>query len=177
MGLQTDLIPWEAADVVGLAFTDDDSQAVVATYPTQEDTANRFYVPFDDTDEEGILFGGIMPQGYDLNQDLKLEIEGWMASATSGKIDLQAAVEAITEGDEIFMPSEASFDTTNSADETVPATATWPMTITITLTNKDSVAAGDMIRIRLHRDADDGTNDTATGDFNLNKMRLFQEAS
>ncbi|MCL4822575.1 MAG: hypothetical protein KJZ57_00025 [Anaerolineales bacterium] len=47
---------------------------------------------------------------------------------------------------------------------TAPGTAGYIDQFTATLTNKDSVAAGDYVRIRLMRDADDGTNDTASGD-------------
>jgi hypothetical protein len=39
--------------------------------------------------------------------------------------------------------------------------------VSVTLTNADSIAAGDLVRISISRDADDGTNDTATGDLYL----------
>ena len=176
MGLETDLILWEATDVEGVAFANDAANAVVATFPTKEGTYKRGYVPLDDTDEEGILFGAIMPEGFDANQDLKLEVKGWMVSAVAGSVDLHAALEAISETDEIQLASADSFDTENAGNAAVRATAEWPMTITITLANKDNVQPGDRIRIRLFRNTP-GDDDTAVGDFNLNKMRLFQETT
>lgn len=172
--METDLYIWQPPEAAGLAFTDDDSQAVVATYPTQEDTANRFYIPFDKDDEEGIVIEGIMPEGYDANQDLKLDIYFW-AAATSGSVDFQAAVEAITPGDTLDLDAGSSFDSANSGVATVPATAGYPGVVTVTMTKKDSIAAGDYFRIRIHRDADDGTNDTAEGDGNVFGLRLYQE--
>jgi len=174
---ETDLIAWGAQHVSGYAFTDDDSQSVVATYPTRENTASRFYVPFDDTDEEGILFEGIMPQGYDSGQDLKLDVYYIMASATSGKVDFQASVEAITDADTTDLDAGTSFDSANAGNATVPGTAGHMDVITITLSNKDSVAAGDYFRVRVHRDSDDGTNDTAAGDAHIIYLRLYQETT
>ena len=88
----------------------------------------------------------------------------FMASATTGKIDFEAAVEAITAGDSLDMDATTSFDTANTITApTVPGTAGYPGEFTCTLTNKDSVAAGDYVRLSLKRDATDATNDTATG--------------
>lgn len=89
----------------------------------------------------------------------------FMASATSGKVDFEVAIEAITAGDSLDMDTSNSFDTANTITApTVPGTAGYPGEFTCTLTNKDSVAAGDYVRLSLKRDATDGTNDTATGD-------------
>lgn len=86
------------------------------------------------------------------------------ASATSGKFDWDVYVEAITAADAVDMDAAESWDAANSGDQTVPGTAGYLGVVTITLTNKDSAAVGDYCRLRLERDADDGTNDTATGD-------------
>jgi len=88
----------------------------------------------------------------------------FMASATSGKVDFEVAVEAVTAGDALDLDTTTSFDTANTITApTVPGTAGYLGEFTCTLTNKDSVAAGDAARISLKRDATDGTNDTATG--------------
>lgn len=176
MGQKTDLAPFLATCADGAAFTDDGTNAVVKTYPTREDNTGRFYVPFDDTDEEGIVVEGKMPQGYDPNQDLKLEIEGWAADdAVTGGVDMHAALEAITVGsDTIDMEADESFDTENSGVGSVPATAGDPFKITITLTDKDDVQAGDMFRLRVHRKTTSGS-DTLSTDFNLHEMLLYQE--
>lgn len=88
-----------------------------------------------------------------------------MASAVSGKVDFTGAIEAVTDGDAVDLDAGDSFDTANAITApTVPGTAGYLDTFTITLTNKDSIAAGDLCRFQLVRDATDGTNDTATGD-------------
>ena len=175
MGLKTDLVPFLATDADGAAFTDDGSNAVAATFPTKESNTGRCYVPFDDTDEEGIVFEGKMPQGYDSNQDLKLDIEGWAADdAVTGGVDLHAAMEAITIGDTIDMEADESFDAENSGVGSVPDTAGNPFLTTITLADKDDVEAGDIFRLRIHRMTTSGDDDLST-DFNLHEMLLYQE--
>lgn len=96
-----------------------------------------------------------------------------MASATSGKVEFDVDVEAISDGDTTDTDTAESLDTANaSAGTTVPGTAGYIDQIAVTLTNKDSVADGDMVRIRVYRDATDGTNDTATGDARIYAIRI-----
>lgn len=126
---------------------------------------NRPFLEFDDTTLERAFSQPFqMPSAFTGSGTLRADIHYMMASATSGKVDFNVAVEAITAGDAINMNSADSFDTNNSADQTVPGTAGHPGVLTIALTNRDSVAVGDYVRIRLERDATDATNDTATGD-------------
>jgi len=84
-------------------------------------------------------------------------------------------VEAITDGDSINLSTTSSFDTTNNGTSAVPGTAGYPKSLTISLTNKDSVAAGDWVRIKVARKAADGS-DTATGNANLFSLRIREEA-
>lgn len=88
-----------------------------------------------------------------------------MASATSGNIDFEASVEAISEGDAHDLDAGTYFSTVNTMTaDAVPATQGYMGEFTISLTNADSIAAGDVVTIKLERDADDATNDTASGD-------------
>ena len=88
-----------------------------------------------------------------------------MASATSGKVDFEGAIEAVTAGEALNLASASSFDAANGiAAPTVPAVAGYVGQFTITLPNADGPAAGDLVRFSLKRDATDATNDTATGD-------------
>jgi len=178
MGLITDLVPFLATDADGAAFTDDGSNAVAKTFATKENNTGRFYIPFDDTAEKGIVVEGKMPQGYDSNQDLKVDIEGWAADdAVTGGVDLHAALEAITVGsDTIDMEADESFDTENSGVGSVPATAGKPFKITVTMTNKDNIEAGDMFRLRVHR-MTTSDDDNLSTNFNLHQMLLYQETA
>jgi hypothetical protein len=101
-----------------------------------------------------------------------------MASATSGAVGFQAALEAITPGDSVDVDSSTSFDSVNnSASTTVPGTAGFEGSISITMTNADSVAAGDSIRLSLNRDADGSAiTDSATGDAQVLSVELRDSA-
>jgi hypothetical protein len=63
----------------------------------------------------------------------------------------------------------------NTGSESVPGTPGYLGQVSITLTNNDSLAAGDYFRLSLSRDADDGTNDTATGDLYVLAVELRTE--
>lgn len=119
---------------------------------------------FDAATDEMCFWTGIAPQG--LTGALTLVITYAMASATSNAVGFQAQLEAITAGDATDTDATTSFDSVNnSSSTTVPATAGHIGQISITLTNADSIAAGDYFRLSLNRDADGSAiTDSATGD-------------
>lgn len=91
-----------------------------------------------------------------------------MASATSGNVVLRVYVQAVSDGDALDLDAAESFDTMNASSATaVPGTAGYPDVISITLSNKDSVAAGDMVIIKVMRPGLSDANDTASGDLLL----------
>ncbi len=126
----------------------------------------RPQLAYDASTQETAYWTLVAPQG--LTGALSCVITYKMASATSGTIEFEVAVEAISDGDATNLDSGSSFATVNSSGAiTVPGTAGHPDQVSVTLTNDDSIAAGDLVRISISRDADDGTNDTATGDLYL----------
>jgi hypothetical protein len=132
-----------------------------AANPAQWAISNaRQVLAFDATTNESAILTFPMPQAY-ASGALTLLLYCLMASATTGDVDVDAAVEAITPDNSESGTSD-SFDTANSEDNTaVPGTAGQEFTVAVTLTNDDGVAAGDMVRVRVTRDA---ASDTATGD-------------
>ena len=122
---------------------------------------------FDAAADEAARWSGRAPQG--LTAPYTLVVQGIMASATSGAIGLQAQLEAITPGDSVDLDATSSFDTVNNSSSTsVPATAGYLFAISITMTNADSIAAGDYFRLSLNRDGDGSAiTDSAAGDFYL----------
>lgn len=136
---------------------------------------NRTYLAFDaSTDETCYTPAFRMPTAYTGTGTLKLAIGYYMASATANDVIWACQVEAVTDADATDLDSASSFDTANTATVTVPATQGYLDVATITLTNKDSVAAGDMVRLAIYRDADAG-GDTATGDACLLYATLYEE--
>lgn len=131
-----------------------------ATFPQLTLINRRPVLAFDATTNETCQFTGIAPVG--LTGTLTADVFLMMASATSGDTDWDGSLEAVTPGDATDLDAGDSFATINSTDNTtVPATAGYMQKITITLTNNDSIAAGDYFRFRLTRDA---ASDTGAGD-------------
>ena len=137
-----------------------------SAFPGLNTVNARPVLAFDASAQETAYWTLIAPQG--LTGALSCVITYMMASATSGNIEFEVAVEAITDADATDLDATTSFDTVNASGAiTVPGTAGYIDQVSVTLTNADSVAAGDLLRISISRDADDGTNDTATGDLYL----------
>jgi hypothetical protein len=144
------------------------------SYPQLTQINQRPVLGFDAATDETAYWTDIAPQG--LTGTLTLLIWYTMGSATSGNIIMQAAIEAVTDGDSLDLDASTSFDTVNSSSATaVPGTAGHPDVISITMTNADSMAAGDYYRISVNRDADNGS-DTATGDLYVLGIELRDAA-
>jgi len=114
---------------------------------------------FDDTTSQSGTWQFRMPSDYASGPIAKILYT--MNSATSGTVIFRATVMAVTDGDAADIDTD-SYDTTNTSGAvTVPGTAGYLDGISITLTNADSVAAGDLVKIKLDRDA---ATDSSTGD-------------
>ena len=146
-----------------------------SNFPGLATINTRPVLAYDASTQETAYWTLVAPQG--LTGTMTAVISYMMASATSGNVEFEVAVEAITDADATDLDATTSFDTVNSSGSTaVPGTAGYIDQVSITLTNQDSVAAGDLIRISVSRDADDGTNDTATGDLYLLAVELRDAA-
>ena len=115
---------------------------------------------FDASTEEWLSFAVQWPADYASAPVAKVHYK--MASATSGDVVWVVQLAAVSDGDATDVDAKA-FSTANSGTVTVPATAGYIDVASITLTNADSVAAGDFVVIRVARQAAAG-GDTATGD-------------
>lgn len=117
---------------------------------------------FDASTDEMCMWAFRMPVNYASAPVLKIQYK--MASATSGAVRFEGRIAAVSDGDAQDIDANG-FDSTNSAGVTVPGTAGYLDEISITLTNADSVAAGDFVIVWLNRDANGTTGtDDAAGD-------------
>lgn len=118
---------------------------------------------FDASTDEMLYWSFRMPADYASAPVMKVQYK--MTSATSGAVLFEGRLAAVSDGDSQDVDAKALATTNASASTTVPGTAGFLDEISITLTNDDSVAAGDFVIAYLRRDAD-GTNgtDSATGD-------------
>jgi len=136
---------------------------------------DRAFLAFDDATPQHAKTRHVRMPGQYGGGTLKATITYFMASATSGTVDFEVSVEAIGEADAVDLDAGESFDSANAASATVPATAGHVAMLTITLTNKDDVEAGDTVRFKLQRDADDAANDTAVGDARVVGLEIWEE--
>ncbi len=133
-----------------------------SNFPQITQINQRPVLAFDAATDETAYWTDVAPQG--LTGTITLLIYYVMASATSGNVIFQAQLEAVTDGDATDLDATTSFDTANSSATTaVPGTAGYIDVVSITMTNADSLAAGDYYRISVNRDANNAS-DTASGD-------------
>ena len=126
---------------------------------------------FDTTTSELVYWVFRLPSDFSSSPVLKVQYTA--ASATSGTFGVTVSVMAVTDGDSQDVDTE-SYDTANSPTAvTVPGTAGFLDEISATLTNNDSMAAGDLVFIRLARNI----ADTATGDIEVRAVSLEYTAA
>jgi hypothetical protein len=123
---------------------------------------------FDASQREQVSFSFDVPLNYASAPVLKVLYR--MSSATSGVVLLDARIAATTPADAVDHGTKA-FGAANTNSGTVPGTLGNTAEISITLTNADSMAAGDNAKLYLARDGASGT-DTATGDLRFIRARL-----
>lgn len=120
-------------------------------------TRRRLVVRFAGGAASNAYYTVVIPQDTSLGSDPSVVLY-WLSAGTANAVEWEVEVEAITPGDSTDLDAADSFDATNAAaGATVPGTAGFMTTTTVTLTNRDSMAAGDLCRIRISRD---GTNDS-----------------
>ena len=145
--------------------------------PSLDIVQNRPFLAFDGTVTETAYSRTVAMPGQYSGGMLKASVGYMMASATSGKVDFEVSLEAVTSGDPHDLDAGDSFDTPNTVNAPVPGTAGYLGVLTMTLSNEDDVVAGDMFRLKLERDADDGTDDTATGDARVMWVEIWEETT
>lgn len=118
----------------------------------------RPVLAFDAATDEMVVFTQIAPQGLTGALSAILTLAGGAASTNSTYWEV--SLEAFTDG-EVDIDSADSFDTVNTGNVAMPATQGHTKTLAITLTNADSVAAGDLIRLKISRDANNASDNFA----------------
>lgn len=142
-----------------------------ASNPAKFDTRNSHpCLDFDASTNEYAIFSAIMPQHY-AGGGVTVYIHYAMSSAVADTVDWDAEFERI--GDQQLDVDGDSFAAANSVDNTtVPGTAGLVDVVSIAFTDgadMDSVAAGELFRLRISRDA---SNDDATGDAELYAIEI-----
>ena len=142
-------------------FTATDNQPPSTAFATLDTRNSIAVLDFDDATDESAVFVSIIPEAASLGSGLKIRLH-WMATtATSGDVVWDVSLERMTTD----LDSD-SFDTIASGTAAANGTSGILTVTEITLTTIDSVTAGDGFRLKVTRDANNGS-DTMTGDAEL----------
>jgi hypothetical protein len=142
-------------------FTATDNQPPAADFATLDTRNSIAVLDFDDATDESAVFVSIIPEGASLGSGLKIRLH-WMAStATSGDVVWDVSLERmVTDLD------SDSFSTIASGTAAANGTSGILTVTEITLTTIDGVTAGDGYRLKVTRDANNGS-DSMSGDAEL----------
>lgn len=147
-----------------VTFTPLHNEPPSANYATLDLRNYHPCLDFDGATDEEAVFTGILPRNY-AGGGLTVYLHIAFTSATSGNAYWQAAIERMDDGTlDLDADSFASF---NGAAGNPNGTSGVMTLVTITFTSgaqMDSLAAGEMFRLKIRRDADGtaGTDDVAT---------------
>jgi hypothetical protein len=142
-------------------FNAQDNQPPATNFATLDTRNSIAILDFDDATDESAIFLGIIPEAAVLGSGLKIRLIWTATTATSGACVWDASLERMTTDIDTD-----SFDTAASVTTTTNGTSGVPNYSEITLTTIDSVTAGDGFRLKINRDANNGS-DTMTGDAEL----------
>jgi hypothetical protein len=129
-----------------------------------------YQLNFDAAQREQVSWQFVMPPNY-LNTPI-VKVQYKMLSATSGNVIWDSRIAAVTPGDATDVDAKA-FAAANSVTDTVPGTAGHMKEASVTMTNADSLTAGDFVIVYLARD---GATDTAAGDAEVLSVTLSYTA-
>jgi hypothetical protein len=153
-------------------FTPMTSQPPASNFATLDTRNSIAVLDFNATTDSGVFWTAVMPEAASLGSGLKVRIH-WMAtSATTGTCRWGTQIERMNTD----LDSD-SYDTAATAGTACSATSGTPVVTEITITTIDSVAAGELFRLRVYRDADgtSGTDDMG-GDAELIAVELRSAA-
>jgi len=130
-----------------------------SNFPALSTVNQRPVLAYDASTQESAYWTFAAPQGWSGTGTAVLSLIGNAAGTNSTYWEV--AAEAITSADATDLDSATSFDTVNTSNVAMPATQGHMVQVSVTLTNADSIAAADYVRISVARDADNGSDNFA----------------
>ena len=150
-----------------------DNEAPASNYATLDSRNSHPVLDFDTTTSEAAVWTRIMPSDYS-GAGITVNIWAAATSATSGTIGWLISLERMDASTlDIDADSFASANTLTAV--TVPGTSGQFLKMTLNISNganMDSIAAGELFRIKIARDV---ANDTATGDAELLRWEMVSQ--
>ena len=130
-----------------------------SNYPALTVVNTRPVLAYAASTDETAYWTIVAPQGLTGTITCVLSLIGNAAGTNSTYWEV--AVEAVTSADATDLDSSTSFGTVNTGNVAMPSTQGHLVQLTVTLTNNDSIAAADYVRISIARDANNGSDNFA----------------
>lgn len=144
-----------------------------SNYATLDTRNGHPCLDFDATTQEAAIWSGVLPAGYTGN-GITVHIFCSLTSATSGTVGWDVSIERMDASSlDIDADSFATAQTVTAV--TVPGTSGQLLKMSVNISNganMDSLAAGEMFRLRVRRDV---ANDTASGDAELLRVMVVEQ--
>lgn len=158
-------LPIMQAKITGAYVTATITGVDVSTQGAQLDAGDgNWRLLFDATTDESAVWQVIVPDNYTSTPVIKIIYS--MTSGNANEVEWEGAVMCVPPGTAADVGT-ASFATAATAVETVPGTAGHTDSLVSITPTDDSCAAGALMYVYISTDADDATNDDATGDREL----------
>lgn len=154
-----------------LIFTPLANEPPASNYATLDSRNSHPVLDFDAGTDESAVFTAVLPRNY-ASGGITVYVHWAATSATSGDCVWNAAFERIGEGSQDI--DSDGFASAQAVTATAPGTSGNVDIAAITFTDGaqiDSVAVGEAFRLKITRDADNGS-DTMTGDAELVAIEL-----
>jgi len=142
-------------------------------FPALTIVNTRPVLAFDAATDEACTWTLAAPQGLTGALTCVLSLIGNAAGTNSTYWEV--SVEAVTSADATDLDSTDSFATVNTGNVAMPTTQGHMVQLSVTLTNNDSMAAADYVRIRISRDANNGSDNFAADAYLL--LAEFRDAA
>jgi hypothetical protein len=150
-----------------------DNEPPSSNYATLDTRNGHPTLDFDTTTQEAAIFSGVLPSDY-AGAGITVTVYCAATSATSGTVGWLASIERMDASTlDIDADSFASAQTITAT--TVPGTSGQLLKLSVNISsgaNMDSLAAGEMFRLKIERDV---ANDTATGDAELLRVTMKEQ--
>lgn len=147
-----------------------DNQPPASAFATLDTRNSIAVLDFDDATDESAIFVNVMPEGAVLGSGLLIRLHLTATSATSGNSVWDVSLERMNTD----LDSD-SFDTVASATVAADATSGKPFYADITLTTIDGVTPRDGFRLKVTRNASNGS-DNMSGDAELFLVEIMSAA-
>ena len=155
-----------------LTFHPSNNEQPAANYATLDFRNIHPVLDFDKDTDESAVFSGIMPRNYAGTTGVTVYIHWSADGVTVNDVIWDVSFERIGDGQQDV--DSDGFAAVNSVTDTAPGTDGFVTIANVTFTDgadMDSVAVGELFRLKITRDADNGSDDLAA-DAELHAVEL-----